>query len=184
MSLFHFLPPPTLLKETNSSKRSRTRHGQKCPSRSRGLDGTLHNFCRIASFPARARFRTRLVTKPKMLLSFPSSSDSEKSYWPKTTIIISCRSRKPAASWAVFQPLRMAKWPTSYFPFSVLRCFTREPMPSLSAHEGASSQFAMREKIAAPLVKAIGTFFAVTGPSTLYQQHSIAHQWLNPRPTP
>ena len=37
-------------------------------------------------------------------------------------------------------------------------------MPSLSTHEGTSSQFAMREKIAAPLVKAIGTFFAVAGP--------------------
>ena len=148
---------------SHSTFASRTRHGQKCPSRSRGLDGTLHNFCRIASFPARARFRTRLVTKPKRLHSFSSSSSSEKSYWPKTAII-SCRSRKPAASWAVFQPLRMAKWPTSNFPFSILRCFTREPMPSLSTHEGTSSQFAMREKIAAPLVKAIGTFFAVAGP--------------------
>ena len=105
-----------------SASSSRTRHGQKCPSRSRGLDGALHNFCRIASFPARARFRTRLVTKPKRLRSFPSSSDSKKSYWPKTAII-SCRSRKPAASWAVFQPLRMAKWPTSNLPFSILRCF-------------------------------------------------------------
>ena len=95
---------------------SRTRNGQKCPSRSRGLDGALHNFCRIASFPARARFRTRLVTKPKRLRSFPSSFDSKKNYWPKTAII-SCRSRKPAASWAVFQPLRMAKWPTSNLPF-------------------------------------------------------------------
>ena len=37
-------------------------------------------------------------------------------------------------------------------------------MPSLSTHEDTSSQFAKREKIAAPLVKAIGTFFAVTGP--------------------
>jgi hypothetical protein len=37
-------------------------------------------------------------------------------------------------------------------------------MPSLSTHEDASSQFAKREKTAAPLVKAIGTFFAVTGP--------------------
>jgi hypothetical protein len=35
-------------------------------------------------------------------------------------------------------------------------------MPSLSTYEDASSQFAKREKIAAPLVKAIGTFFAVT----------------------
>ena len=40
-------------------------------------------------------------------------------------------------------------------------------MPSLSAHEDTSSQFAKREKIAAPLVKAIGTFFAVTGPRAL-----------------
>jgi hypothetical protein len=39
-------------------------------------------------------------------------------------------------------------------------------MPSLSTHEDASSQFAKREKIAAPLVKAIGTFFAVAGPRT------------------
>jgi hypothetical protein len=37
-------------------------------------------------------------------------------------------------------------------------------MPFLSTHEDTSSQFAKREKIAAPLVKAIGTFFAVTGP--------------------
>ena len=79
-------------------------------------------FCRFASYPARARFRTRLVTKPKRLHSFSSSSSSKKSYWPKTAII-SCRSRKPAASWAVFQPLRMAKWPTSNFPFSILRGF-------------------------------------------------------------
>jgi hypothetical protein len=40
-------------------------------------------------------------------------------------------------------------------------------MPSLSTHEDASSQFAKREKIAAPLAKAIGTFFAVAGPKTV-----------------
>ena len=36
-------------------------------------------------------------------------------------------------------------------------------LSSLSTHEDASSQFAKREKIAAPLVKAIGTFFAAMG---------------------
>jgi hypothetical protein len=45
-------------------------------------------------------------------------------------------------------------------------------MPSLSTHEDTSSQFAKREKIAAPLVKAIGTFFAVTGPREIsYAAH-------------
>ena len=54
-------------------------------------------------------------------------------------------------------------------------------MPSLSTHEDASSQFAKREKIAAPLVKAIGTFFAVTGPmiETLYPGVSWrGHKWF------
>ena len=46
-------------------------------------------------------------------------------------------------------------------------------MPSLSTHEDASSQFAKREKIAAPLVKAIGTFFAVAGPRSIARMHGL-----------
>jgi hypothetical protein len=47
-------------------------------------------------------------------------------------------------------------------------------MPSLSTHGDTSSQFAKREKIAAPLVKAIGTFFAVTGPSMALALHFLS----------
>jgi hypothetical protein len=61
-------------------------------------------------------------------------------------------------------------------------------MPSLSTHEDTSSQFAKREKIAAPLVKAckaIGTFFAVTGPRwDPFRGDANSYYSITPIPTP